>query len=116
MPATDSRSAGLPLFLAFLAGAAAGAVAVALTTPKSGPQVRSDLKDLARTAKRRAVALADQAGGVWQEAKCRTALAASDFRRGLASAASDLRGHGTLREARALIAPHHNGIAAGPGA
>ena len=31
----------------FLLGAAAGAVVVALTTPKSGPDLRGDIKDLA---------------------------------------------------------------------
>lgn len=34
------------LAIAFLAGAAVGAVVMALTTPKTGPQVRDDLKDL----------------------------------------------------------------------
>lgn len=32
--------------LIFLAGAAAGAILAALTTPKSGPELRGDLKDL----------------------------------------------------------------------
>lgn len=40
------------LLLGFLAGAAAGAVLVALTTPRTGPELRGDLKDLARRAKR----------------------------------------------------------------
>jgi gas vesicle protein len=42
----DRGSIGANLLL-FLLGAAAGAVVVALTTPKSGPDLRSDIKDLA---------------------------------------------------------------------
>lgn len=38
----------------FLLGAAIGAVVVALTTPKSGPRLRKDLKDLGRRSKERA--------------------------------------------------------------
>lgn len=38
----------------FLAGAAVGAVVVALTTPKSGPQLRGDLKDMGNTIRRKA--------------------------------------------------------------
>ena len=47
------------MLLTFLAGAAVGAVVVALTTRKTGPELRGDLKDLARRAKRKAEALAD---------------------------------------------------------
>ena len=43
-PLTDS-------LLLFLAGAALGAVAVALLTPKTGPELRADLKDKARALK-----------------------------------------------------------------
>jgi hypothetical protein len=43
----DSSSRNLAL-LAFFAGAAVGALVVALTTPKPGPQVRKDLGDLGR--------------------------------------------------------------------
>jgi len=39
--------------LLFLLGAAAGAVVVALTTPKTGPDLRSDIKDLAGKLKRK---------------------------------------------------------------
>lgn len=41
--------------LLFLLGAAAGAVVVALTTPKRGPDLRADLRDLSRRLKDRAV-------------------------------------------------------------
>lgn len=41
-----NQDTGIPIggfLVAFLAGAAIGAVTVALTTPKSGPQLREDL-------------------------------------------------------------------------
>lgn len=41
----DRGSIGTPLLI-FLAGAAVGAAIVALTTPKTGPELRGDLKDL----------------------------------------------------------------------
>ena len=81
-----------PLFLTFLAGAAVGAVVVALTTPKSGPDLRGDLKDLANRAKLRACDLADDAGVAWDGMKERTALAGADLKRGVTDAANDLRG------------------------
>jgi len=80
------------MLLTFLAGAAVGAVAVALTTPKSGPQLRGDLKHLARRAKDKAGALATDATEAWDELKVRTTLAAGDLKRGMTDAASDLRG------------------------
>jgi len=80
------------MLLAFLAGAAVGAVVVALTTPKSGPELRGDLKDLARRARRKAGDLADEASGAWDEVKDRTALAAGDLKQGFSQAAKDLRG------------------------
>ena len=39
--------------LVFLLGAATGALVVALTTPKSGPDLRADLKDLTNKVKHR---------------------------------------------------------------
>ena len=50
---SDDRSALGTSLLLFLVGAAAGAVLVALTTPKSGPDLRTDIKDLAGRLKRR---------------------------------------------------------------
>ena len=49
MSENQDRMTGNLLF--FLAGAALGAVAVALLTPKSGPELRADLKDKARVLK-----------------------------------------------------------------
>lgn len=43
---SDDRSSLGTSLLIFLAGAAVGAAVVALTTPKTGPQLRGDLKDL----------------------------------------------------------------------
>ncbi len=40
----DERNSFGTNLLIFLAGAAVGAAVVALTTPKTGPQLRSDLK------------------------------------------------------------------------
>ena len=39
--------------LLFLLGAAAGAVVVALTTPKSGPELRGEIKGLSRRLRRK---------------------------------------------------------------
>ncbi|HJV48795.1 MAG TPA: hypothetical protein VJ549_05935 [Geothrix sp.] len=43
---SDERGTTSTSMIVFLAGAALGALAVALTTPKTGPQLRGDLKDL----------------------------------------------------------------------
>ncbi len=81
-----------PMLITFLAGAAVGAVVVALTTPKSGPELRGDLKDLTWRARRRAGELAEDASDTWDDLKVRTARAAADLKRGMADAANDLRG------------------------
>jgi len=81
-----------PMLLTFLAGAAVGAVVVALTTPKSGPELRGDLKNAACRAKRRAEDLMDDASGSWDELKDRAGLAATDLKRGVTDAAKDLKG------------------------
>ena len=78
--------------LTFLAGAAVGAVVVALTTPKTGPELRGDLKDLTLRAKRKVEGLAEDASDTWDDLKDRTTLAASDLKRGVTDAANDLRG------------------------
>jgi gas vesicle protein len=78
--------------LTFLAGAAVGAVVVALTTPKTGPELRGDLKDLSLRAKRKVGEVADDACETWDDLKGRTVLAAGDLRRGVSAAANDLKG------------------------
>ena len=80
------------LLLTFLAGAAAGAVVVALTTRKTGPQLRGDLKDLALRAKLKMGAIRQDASDACDTMGARTALAANDLKRGLTDAANDLRG------------------------
>jgi gas vesicle protein len=47
----DNAGTGLMLFLP---GAAVGAVAVALTTPKTGPDLRADLRDLTNSLRNKA--------------------------------------------------------------
>lgn len=87
----ENNSSMGPILLSFLAGAAVGAVVVALTTPKTGSELRGNLKDVARRAKCKAGSLADDASGAWDEAKERTSFAARDLKRGVSDAASDLR-------------------------
>jgi gas vesicle protein len=80
------------LLLTFTAGAALGALVTALTTPRSGPELRGDLKELARRAKRKACSLSEEANGTWDEMKERTLLAAADLKRGMKDARDDLKG------------------------
>jgi gas vesicle protein len=51
----DQGSLGTGILL-FLLGAAAGAVVVALVTPKSGPELRADVKGLARRLRHKVMA------------------------------------------------------------
>lgn len=81
-----------PMLPSVLAGAAFGALMVALTTPKTGPELRSDLKDLAGCAKRKVGELADGAYESLDDLKERTALAVGHLKRGVSDAADDLRG------------------------
>jgi gas vesicle protein len=90
MSDNQSSSTGTML-LTFLAGAAVGAVVVALTTPKSGPDLRGNLRDMARRAKFKAEDLADDASGAWDDLKDSAALAVEDVRRNVTAAAKDLR-------------------------
>jgi gas vesicle protein len=64
----ESNNLGTGILL-FLLGAAAGAVVVALTTPKTGPDLRSDIRDLSARLKRRAKAM----GGCCEEEPSREA-------------------------------------------
>lgn len=80
-----------PMLLTFLAGAAVGAVVVALTTPKSGSQLRGDLKDLARLPKRNARDFAAETRDTWDELKQRNAVAIEDLKQGVADAVKDLQ-------------------------
>jgi gas vesicle protein len=91
MSQEDNSSSVTPMLLSFLAGFAVGAVVVALTTPKSGPELRGDLKDASAKAKRRAADLARGAAETWEDLKERTRLAATDLKRGLADSVKDLK-------------------------
>ena len=60
----DGGSIGTSLML-FVAGAAIGGLLVALNTPKTGPELREDIRDLGRKARRKAENLAGDAEGAW---------------------------------------------------
>jgi gas vesicle protein len=64
MQETQAASIGGSLTL-FLAGAAIGGLLVALNTPKTGPELREDLRGLGRKARRQAQGLAEDAGEAW---------------------------------------------------
>lgn len=51
---SDSRDTAGSTLLFFLLGAAVGAVVVALTTPKTGHDLRSDLKDMTNKVREKA--------------------------------------------------------------
>jgi len=57
----DRGSIGTSLVI-FLAGAAVGAAVVALLTPKSGPELRADLRDLGGKVKDRVAHLRGECG------------------------------------------------------
>jgi len=77
--------------LSFIGGAVIGAVAVALTTPKTGRQVRRDLKALGLRAKDHMDEMSDQIGDVWTESRERTGQSVADLRRGAQEAAADIK-------------------------
>ena len=78
--------------LAFFAGAAVGAVVVALTTPKKGAELREDLASMGRNAKGKIGDLAQQGSDAWQDVKKGATRAGSELKQGLGDAAKDLRG------------------------
>ncbi len=77
--------------LSFIGGAVLGALVVALTTPKSGPEVREDLKALGRRAKGKVGAMGDQVEEAWSESKERADQTVTDLKRGLHEAADDFK-------------------------
>jgi gas vesicle protein len=88
----ESNSSLGPLMLTFIAGAAIGATVVALLTPKTGPELRGDLRAFGRRAKRKAGEMADQAGEALDGILERTGNAATDLKRGITDSVNDLRG------------------------
>ena len=75
---SHQESPTAPMLLTFLAGAALGAVVMALTTPKTGPQLRRDLRSLANRARRRAGDMADDLGESWDDLKESVGLAVEE--------------------------------------
>ena len=77
--------------LAFMAGAAIGGLVVALTTPKSGDELRADLKGMGTRLKDKAGDAMESAGTTYQDARERVGQAASDAKAGLKDLASEMR-------------------------
>jgi gas vesicle protein len=80
------------VLLTFAVGAAVGAVVVALTTPKTGPGLRKDLKDLARCGNGTAEDAAKQAKRDPTPAGTRLGSTAGDQRRAWKVSVNDLPG------------------------
>lgn len=76
----DRSSAILNSALTFIAGAAVGAIVVALTTKKRGSELRHDLKELGRRFKSQAQDLGNNAEGAWTKLKGETAQAGQDLK------------------------------------
>ena len=68
MRENNGSSIGESLMM-LVAGAAIGGLLVALNTPKTGPELREELKGLGRRARGKAEDLADDAEGAWEKAK-----------------------------------------------
>jgi gas vesicle protein len=79
------------MLLMFIAGVAVGAVVAALVTPKSGPEMRGDLKDAAARARRKVADLAKDASVAVADMKERGRLAAADLKRGIADSVTHLK-------------------------
>ena len=77
MSGNSGSSIGESLML-FVAGAAIGGLLVALNTPRTGPELREDLKALGRKARNRAEDLAEDAEGAWDKLKGRAGEAAKE--------------------------------------
>lgn len=84
-----SSSPAASMLLTFLAGAAAGAVLLALVTPRRGSELRNDIKDFARRAKRKATDLSGIAFGRYDDRHERACNAAADLKRGATDAMND---------------------------
>jgi gas vesicle protein len=97
-----------PILLTFIAGVAVGAVVAALVTPKSGPEMRGDLKDAAARAKRKVAELAKDATVAVADLKERSRLAAADLKRGITDSVTHLK-----QPARAESSAGPNGVPAG---
>ena len=65
----NSISGTASTVLAFLAGAAAGAVLAALTLPRSGPELREEIAHLGSRVRRKAGHMADRAVEAGEDAR-----------------------------------------------
>jgi gas vesicle protein len=106
----DTSSSFAPMLLTFIAGVAVGAVITALVTPKSGPEMRGDLKDATNRAKRKVADLAKNASAVLDDLKERSRLAAADLKRGVTDSVTHLK---QPARARPLAASQANKVQAG---
>jgi hypothetical protein len=77
--------------LAFLAGAAAGAAVLALTTRRTGSDLQDDLKALSQRAKLKAGTVAEGASEAWEGMREHAEQAAADLKRTASQTAKDLR-------------------------
>jgi len=94
-----------------------GAVVTALLTPKSGPEMRGDIKDAAARARRKAEALAKDASGTLAELKERSLLAAADLKRGFSDSVTHLKQpvHASAAGTEAAEAPKNGWDVTGKG-
>ena len=83
MHENNGSSIGEALLL-LVAGAAIGGLLVALNTPKTGPELREDLKGMGRRAKGKAEGLAEDAEGAWDKLKGKAEAAGEAVQQGLA--------------------------------
>ena len=82
----------VPVLLTFLAGAAIGAIVVALTTPKSGPRLRKELGDLARCGEDKAHEIAEPLPGARKPARKQAGLVPRELKHGRKVSVDDLPG------------------------
>jgi gas vesicle protein len=82
----------VPVLLTFLAGAAIGAIVVALATPKSGPRLRKELGDLVPHGEGKAHEGAEHLPGARKPVKKAAGLAPGDLKPGRKVSVDDLPG------------------------
>jgi gas vesicle protein len=82
----------VPVLLTFLAGAAIGAIVVALTTPKSGPRLRKELRDLVTHGEDKDQEGAEHLPGAKRSVKKAAGLAPGDLKRERKVSVDDLPG------------------------
>jgi gas vesicle protein len=88
----NNGSSVVPVLLTFLAGAAMGAIVVALTTPKSGPRLRKELKDLVTDGEDKVHEDAERLTGAKRPVKKAAGPAPSESKRGRKVSVDDLPG------------------------